>query len=176
MNKVIFLDRDGTINKDFGYVYKLEQLEFIPGVVTALKRLQDAEYKLVIITNQSGIGRGYYTQQQYDDFMMSMMNRLKDCQVLIDAVYMCPHIEADKCKCRKPKLKLYYDAADKFAVNWKESYAIGDKERDLAICKEQQVSGILLNTEAGNETKSTNWYKICQSWNSIADYILKESE
>ncbi len=96
MFKAVFLDRDGVINIDKNYVYKREDLEFIPGSIDALKKLQGIGFKLIIITNQSGIGREYYTEKQYEKFRKEFHKQLKKEGVKIDAEYYCKHAPEDK--------------------------------------------------------------------------------
>ena len=155
MNKAVFLDRDGTINIDYGYVHEKDKLEFIPGAVEGLKQLQDLGYLLIIITNQSGIGRGLYTINEYNEFNDYMLNELEKKGIHITDVFMCPHIDEDNCECRKPKLKLFYDAINKYNIDMDRSYAIGDRERDLSICKKESIKGILI-------TESQDYNYICK--------------
>lgn len=166
-NKAVFLDRDGTINVDHGYVHKKEELEFMDGVFEGLKRLFDKGYKLIIITNQSGIGRGYYTLEEYYSFNQYMLDILKNKGIIIDKVYFCPHIEDDKCNCRKPKLELFYQAIKEYNIDLNNSYAIGDKARDLKICDETNIKGILLN-------EKDNKYVNMNSFKEAVDYITKK--
>ena len=163
-NKAIFLDRDGTINEDFGYVYKKDNLKFINGAIKALKILQDAGYKLLIITNQSGIGRGYYTIEDFQIFNDYMLNELEKNGVIIDKVYFCPHTDSDNCNCRKPKIGLYLKAIKEFNIDEENSYSIGDKESDLAICSKSKIKGIFL----GNNNK----YNCKNDLLEAAKYIL----
>lgn len=146
MNKVVFLDRDGTINEDYGYVFEIEKFKFIGGVIEGLKILRDLGYKLIVITNQSGIARGYYTEEDAIKIFDYMKEELLKENIVIEKVYYCPHI-GDNCNCRKPKLELFYKAQKEFDIDFKESYAIGDKIRDLAICEKENVKGFLLNNE-----------------------------
>lgn len=146
-NKVVFLDRDGTINKDFGYVYKIEKLEFLDGVIEGLKLLSDNGYKLIIITNQSGIGRNYYSLDDYETFTNYMLNELSKNGVEITKIYYCPHTDDDECECRKPKLGLFYQAIIDYNIDVSKSYAIGDKIRDLSICDKTDIKGILITKE-----------------------------
>lgn len=167
-NKVIFLDRDGTINKDFGYVYKTEDLEFLPGVVEGLKLLQDNGYMLIIVTNQSGISRKYFSIDDYNIFNSYLINELKKYNIEIKEVYMCPHRNEDNCECRKPKTQLFWNAIKKYNIDLDNSYAIGDKERDLAICNETSIKGILLTDKSNNDY-------ICKSnFYEAAKYIIKD--
>ena len=137
MNKAIFLDRDGTINIDEGYVHKIEDLEFIPNVTEGLRRLQK-EYQLIIVSNQTGIGRGYYTEEDYFAFRNEMHKRLKEQGILITAEYFCPH-HPEKgigkyrvyCNCRKPKIGMLEQAAQDFNLNLNECWMIGDNVSDI---------------------------------------------
>jgi len=157
MNKAIFLDRDGTINVEKNYLYKIEDFEFLPGVVEALKKLQNAGYLLIIITNQSGIGRGYYTEDDFRKLNSWMIATLKGQGVTITAVYYCPHLpnaEIDEfrrdCLCRKPKLGMFNQAAQDYKLDLSKCYTIGDKIRDCAICNSTDCQGFLI----GNNEKS----------------------
>ena len=139
MNKAVFLDRDGTINVDYGYVHEPEKFELLPGVEEGLRRLQEKGYLLIIVTNQSGIGRGYFTEQAYIEFQNYIDNYFKDKGIIITAQYYCPHIDTDNCSCRKPQTGLYEEAANEFKIDWEQSFVIGDRIRDLEICKKKNI-------------------------------------
>ena len=151
MNKVIFLDRDGTINVDYGYVGTVDRFKFIDGVIEALKILYDLGYMLIVVSNQSGVGRGFFSKDDVEKVNQYMLNELKKEGVIISAVYYCPHIDSDNCECRKPKLKLFYDAINDYDIDINCSYAIGDKERDLAICDKENIKGILLTSDVSDK-------------------------
>lgn len=151
MNKAIFLDRDGTINVEKHYLHKIEDFEFLPGVVDALQMLQKAGYLLIIITNQSGIGRGYYSEEDFHKLNDWMLQTLIKLDVHINKVYYCPHLPDAEiiryrklCSCRKPELGLYFQAIKEFQVELGASYAIGDKIRDCAICETTECHGFLI--------------------------------
>lgn len=159
MNKAIFLDRDGTINVEKHYLYKIDDFEFLPGVVDALKVLQEAGYLLIIITNQSGIGRGYYTEEDFQILNDWMVSTLKNQGIVISDVYFCPHLpdaQVEKyrkeCKCRKPKLGMYEQAIIDHNIDLEHSYAIGDKIRDCAICDTTECRGFLIGNNEKQET------------------------
>ncbi len=159
MNKAIFLDRDGTINVEKNYLYKIEDFEFLPGVIEALKKLQNAGYLLIIITNQSGIGRGYYTEADFQKLNDWMITTLKKQGVIITDVYYCPHlpdaqveIYRKNCDCRKPKLGMYKQAIIDHDIVLSESYAIGDKMRDCAICEGTACKGFLIGNNEKQDT------------------------
>lgn len=151
MNKAIFLDRDGTINVEKHYLYKIEDFEFMPGVVDALRELQRAGYLLIVITNQSGIARGYYTEEDFQKLNDWMVSTLREQGVTIADVYYCPHLQDAQipeyrkdCNCRKPKLGMYQQAILDYNIQIGHSYAIGDKIRDCAICESTLCKGFLI--------------------------------
>lgn len=163
MNKAIFLDRDGTINVEKNYLYKIEDFEFLPGVIDALRQLQRAGYLLIIITNQSGIARGYYTEEDFRKLNEWMLTTLKGQGVTITDVYYCPHLPDTQiveyrknCNCRKPKLGLYEQAVREHNIDLSQSYAIGDKIRDCAICKTTDCQGFLI----GNSEEDSIIYSV----------------
>lgn len=149
--KAIFLDRDGTINVEKHYLHKIEDFEFLPGVLDGLKRLLDAGYLLIVITNQSGIARGYYTESDFHRLNDWMLSELKNNGIEIARVYYCPHLPSapiaayrKDCECRKPKLGLYMQAVNDFRLDMEECYAIGDRIRDCSICEETKCRGFLI--------------------------------
>ncbi len=155
MNKAVFLDRDGTINVDKGYLYKIEDFEYLPGAVEGLRLLQNQGYLLIIVTNQSGIARGYYTEEDYKKNDGWLKADLESKGVHISASYYCPHLPDApvakyrcECECRKPRTGLFWQARKDFDIDMSRSIAIGDKNRDLAICQEAPVKGILLGKDA----------------------------
>lgn len=133
--KAVFLDRDGTINKDKGYVFRIEDMEILPGVINGLKKLQKLGYKLIVITGQSGIARGFYTLQDAEKFDLELARRLKESGIVIEKFYRCPHhpdITGD-CDCRKPKTGLVLEAAREFDIDLAESFFVGDKDSDILL-------------------------------------------
>ena len=153
-NKAVFLDRDGTINVDKHYLYKIEEFEFLPGAVEGMRALQEAGYLLIIVTNQSGIGRGYYTEEAFHTLNQWMIEMLERQGVHITAVYYCPHLPdaalpeyRQECSCRKPKPGMYYQAAEEWNIDFAQSIAIGDNLRDCAICQAEGCRGFLIGDE-----------------------------
>jgi len=158
MNRAVFLDRDGTINVDKNYLYKIEDFEFLQGVIEALKVLKNKGFKLIIITNQSGIARGFYSEKDFEVLNGWMINQLHESGVDIDCVYYCPHLPQAQieeyrreCECRKPKLGLFFEAAEAFDLDIDNCYSIGDKIRDCSICAVSNCKGYLIG---GNESDS----------------------
>lgn len=153
--KIAFLDRDGTINVDKGYLYRREEFEFTTGAVDALKLLTDSGYLIVICSNQSGIARGYYAEDDYHQLNHWLLEQLAIEGIKIAGAYYCPHLpEAPlaayrvDCECRKPKIGLFKLAIKnldrQYRLDLVGSVAIGDKMRDLSICREIGCSGYLI--------------------------------
>ena len=151
MRKAIFLDRDGTINIDYGYIYRKEDFQFLPKTIEALKLFEQLGFLLVIITNQSGIARGYYSEEEYLELNRWMIEELSKEGIHIASSYYCPHHPDAKlkqyrvvCKCRKPGTALYNQACEQLEIDDSLSYVIGDKIRDVAFCRKSAAKGILL--------------------------------
>lgn len=130
-NRAIFTDRDGVLIEDYGYVYKIEDLKFIDKSVEGLKLLND--FKLIVITNQHGIGRGHYTENDFLKFNNHMINLLKKEGINIEKTYYCIHNPEDNCECRKPKTKNIELAAKEFNIDLENSYVIGDRPSDMEL-------------------------------------------
>ena len=166
MNKCIFLDRDGVINRDNpDYVYKVSEFEILPGVIEGFKRLKELGYLLVVITNQSGITKGIYTYQEmkecHDHFQKVSGN-------LIDKFYFSPyHPSFTESLTRKPESLMFEKAVAKFNVDVTRSWMLGDKVRDLTPAKKLGIKGILVNTEEN----SKEW-PIASDMNETIDIIL----
>lgn len=158
MKKAIFLDRDGTINVEKNYLYKIEDFEFLPRVIDALKILQDAGFCLIIVTNQSGIARGFYSEEDLRRLHDWMTDSLLKQGIKIEHIYYCPHhpeASVDKyrknCEYRKPGIGMYMHAVADFDIDLEKSYAIGDKLRDCAICKMTECKGFLIGSNEDAE-------------------------
>ncbi len=133
MKKAVFIDRDGTIIEDKGYVYKIKDFRLLPNTVRGLKLLQG--YALFIVTNQSGIGRKIYSKEDLNEFNNYLLKKLKKNNIKIKKVYYCVHKPEDNCKCRKPNIKFLKDAEKEFGINLKKSFVIGDMKSDFEMGK-----------------------------------------
>ncbi|WPE16255.1 D-glycero-beta-D-manno-heptose 1,7-bisphosphate 7-phosphatase [Candidatus Thioglobus autotrophicus] len=142
--KVIFLDRDGVINKEVGYLHKIEDFEFINGVFDACLDFQSSNYKIIIVTNQSGIERGYYSEKDFHTVTDWMLNQFKDYGVRILDVFYCPHGPESSCDCRKPKPGMFNQANAKYHIDMGESWMIGDKEADIQAANSAGISNTVL--------------------------------
>jgi len=136
MPKAVFLDRDETLNPDPGYIHDPALFEVYPWVPDALKRLQQAGFRLVLITNQSGVGRGLISAAALESIHQKLNEILKsEGAKPFDLIEACIHRPEDQCDCRKPKPKLILDASRKLQLNLKESYIIGDRDSDIEAGK-----------------------------------------
>jgi D-glycero-D-manno-heptose 1,7-bisphosphate phosphatase len=156
LRKAALLDRDGVINQDKAYVHRWEDFEFVPGAIEGMKKLQDAGYALVIVTNQSGLARGYYTEKQYQALTNHLKQHLLEQGVKIDGVYHCPHHPkgsvhglAVDCDCRKPKPGLLLQAANELGLSLHNSVLIGDKPSDIEAARAAGV-GRAYSVESDN--------------------------
>ncbi|MFA6356400.1 MAG: HAD family hydrolase [Candidatus Omnitrophota bacterium] len=136
-HKVIFLDRDGVINVDpefineYMYVTKWGEFKFIPRVKRAIKRLTDNGYSIYVISNQAGVGKGYFTKKALSDITGKMQAEIEKAGGKIAGAYYCPHRKEQKCACRKPKTGLFKKALKKGRIDFKDTYFIGDNIRDV---------------------------------------------
>jgi len=132
--KVVFLDRDGVINKypgDKNYVTKWSEFKFIPGSIEGIRKLNSCGFKLVLISNQAGVGKGLYSQKALDVMTKKMLNQLKKAKAGLDRIYYCTHSPVDNCDCRKPKTALLKKAIASLGQAPSEMYFIGDSFLDM---------------------------------------------
>lgn len=127
-----FIDRDGVINVDRGYVYQIEDFEILPGVPEALRLLRSAGFLLILVTNQSGIGRGYYSETDLLLLHAHLQNLLAEEGASFDGIYYCPHHPDHGCDCRKPLPGLILEAMRDFPLDRGRSFIAGDNPSDLA--------------------------------------------
>jgi len=170
----VFLDRDGTLMEDVDYCGEPANVHVFPGAPEALRRLKEAGYKLVVITNQSGIGRGYFSEEQYRAVESEVDRQLG--QDLIDATYHCPHLPADKCKCRKPSPEMLVRAADEHHLDLSRSFFIGDKQSDIDCGRNAGTRTILLRTGYGRTAKSGTANFVAEDLTEAVDRVLAESK
>ena len=161
VHKAVFLDRDGTINVEKDYVHKIEEFEFIGGAKDAVRRLNEAEFKVVVLTNQSGIARGYYSREDVEILHRFIQQELTKEKAHIDAFFYCPHLPegamaeyAVECECRKPKPGMVLDAQNALGIRLEESYIIGDSLSDMLLATTVPLKPILVRTGHGKETEA----------------------
>lgn len=145
--KALFLDRDGTLIIDTDYPNDPGRVEFVPGTPEALRKVQK-EYELIVISNQSGVGRGLITPEQFDSVHQQFMNMLKQEKVELRGVHYCVHSPEENCECRKPNPKMILDAANEYNIDLSASYMIGDKLSDMAAGSRAGCQTILITSES----------------------------
>ena len=157
MEKYIFLDRDGTINVEKHYLHKIEDFEYENGVLEALEGLQKLGYKFIIVTNQAGIAKGYYTERDYLILEEFIENDLREKGIIIQKTYHCPHHPQGKipynvnCDCRKPKTGMFLEAIEEFDIDIENSYMVGDRFTDLKPADELGIYPVLIKTGYGTD-------------------------
>jgi len=161
--KVFFIDRDGVINKEIGYLHEIAKFEFIDGVIEALKYIQNKGFKIIVITNQSGIGRGMYSREKFLELNKWMIDFLSTQGVKILEVFYCPHSPEERCTCRKPLPGMFLEAIKKYDIDIEMSWSIGDKETDIQAAKSSGISNTIL-VKSGHKINERN---------SRASYILE---
>ncbi|WP_147369963.1 D-glycero-beta-D-manno-heptose 1,7-bisphosphate 7-phosphatase [Fusobacterium polymorphum] len=183
MKKAIFLDRDGTINVEKDYIYKSEDLVFEEGTIKALKTFKNLGYILIVISNQSGIARGYFTEKDLNIFNNNMNEILKKNGVEITEFYCCPHHpdgigEYKKvCECRKPNNKMIEDAIKKYNIAREKSYMIGDKTSDIGAGLKSNLKTVLVKTGYGlkdMEKIDKNETLVCENLKDFSEILKRE--
>lgn len=150
-NKAVFLDRDGVIVEDKGYTHQIENFKLLPKVIEGLKMLSG--YRLFIVTNQSGIARGFYTLSDFEKFNSHLFGKLKRHGIKIEKTYYCPHKPEDGCECRKPKARLLKEAEEEFGIDLKSSFVVGDKKSDIEMGKNSGCRTVLVLSGNGIQAK-----------------------
>lgn len=138
--KALFLDRDGVINIDHGYVYQIEKFEFTEGIFELLRLFVNQGYMLFVVTNQSGIGRGYYSEEDFQTLTSWMLEKLKREGIPIESVQHCPHDPEANCDCRKPKTGMIETILAEHDIDLANSWLIGDKQSDIDLAQNAAVA------------------------------------
>lgn len=172
----IFLDRDGTLNEERGYINHIDRFILIPGVPKAVKLINDLGYLAIVITNQSGIARGYYDLARLKTYHNKLKKELSEAGAKLDAIYFCPHHPQGKvkkyaieCDCRKPKTGMIDQAIKDFEIDLEHSFLIGDRYRDILFGKKLNMKSILVKTGYGKG----EWEFEKYTWKVQPDYVAE---
>ena len=153
-NRAVFLDRDGTIVEDPGFLHEAEKVQLLPGAAAAIRRLNDAGYLVIVVTNQSGIARRRYTVADYEAVQRRLAELLaaQGGGAHLDGAYFCPHhpLLSGPCECRKPGVKLFHEAQAAFDIDFARSWFVGDRLSDVEPARVLGGEGILVATGEGN--------------------------
>ncbi len=167
-NKAVFLDRDGVILEEKKYLSRVEDVVLTKGAPEAILCLSSLGLKVVVVTNQSGIGRGYFTEKEYHEVMEQMRSLLGGKGAAVDADYFCPHAPDEPCNCRKPSLGLARRAAKDLGIKLVDSFVVGDKISDMEMARAIGAKAVLVRTGYGLEVEKT-----CSPvWDAVVDGIL----
>lgn len=175
MEKVIFIDRDGVINQDpmaantgKEYITDWAEFHFLPGVLGAFKKLAENSYKVIIISNQAGVGKGIYTREKLDEITGNMLDQIEAAGGKIHSVQYCVHKKEDNCDCRKPNTGLFKKAIEGLNVDFKKTYFIGDTKRDIEAGRKIGCRTILVLSGKVKDSEEVN------SWMIKPDFIKKD--
>lgn len=147
----VFLDRDGTLIEEVNYLSRVEDLRLFPFTANAVRQLKDAGFLLIVVTNQSGIGRGIYTEADMHAIHEAIQSEMSGA---IDAFYFCPHLPCDDCQCRKPKTGMIESAIGDFNIDLKHSWMVGDKKIDVQTAFAKRINSALVLTGYGSAHQS----------------------
>ena len=172
LSAAVFIDRDGTIMEDRDYCSNPSEVKLFPGALEALRRLKSNGFKLIIITNQSGIGRGLLTLEQYRTVESEVVQQLGTG--LVDGTYFCPHVPGQNCNCRKPAPGMVLQAAREHQINLSRSFLIGDKETDVECGLNAGVHVIRVETgpQRGAAGSRADW--IAKDLSAVTQIILDQ--
>ena len=148
-NRAVFLDRDGTMAIDVSYCSRPEDFELFPNTARAIKLLNEHGYKVIVVTNQSGIARGYFTEGTLAQIHQKMRGELAEEGAGIDGIYYCPHHPDDNCECRKPEPKMVRQAVNEHDIDLKRSFVAGDKPLDIQLGKKVGCRTVLIASDTG---------------------------
>ena len=142
--KTIFLDRDGVINKEVNYLYRIEEFVFLDGIFEACNYFQSIGFEIIIITNQSGIGQGFYSKNDFKILTDWMLEQFQNKNIKILDIFYCPHSQNSNCNCRKPMPGMILEAQKKHGIDLNLSWMIGDKESDIISANAAGVKNTIL--------------------------------
>ena len=177
MKRAVFIDRDGTINEEKEYLYRTDEFTFIPGAPQAIRLLKEAGYLVIVVTNQSGVARGYYTEEDVHLLHRHIAALLEQSGARVDAWFYCPHHPAGRgsyalpCSCRKPLPGMLMQAAARYDIDLESSIMIGDKLVDVEAGAAAGCRSILVRTGYGSEEEPR-----CRNGVEIFDNLLAAAE
>jgi D-glycero-D-manno-heptose 1,7-bisphosphate phosphatase len=181
LRPAVFLDRDGTIAEEVGYLNHASRFRMFPFVAAAIQRLKKAGLPVIIVTNQSGVGRGYFPESLVHTVNELMTQQLAEAGTKIDAIYYCPHVSAENCNCRKPKTGMLERAAQEHALDLQRSFVVGDRYGDVELARNARARSILVRTGYGEGElawQAVNWPVqpdfVAEDLTQAADWILRQ--
>ncbi|HKW63860.1 MAG TPA: HAD family hydrolase [Candidatus Acidoferrum sp.] len=166
----VFLDRDGTICDEVGYLNHVSRFRMFPFAAAALRRLNDANFSVIVVSNQSGVARGYFPESLVQQVNQVMVQQLSEAGAKVDGVYYCPHASSDNCECRKPKPGMVERAALEHCIDLQRSFVVGDRHGDVQLAHNAKARGILVRTGYGEGELA--WH--ASKWPAPPDFIAED--
>ena len=170
LRAAVFLDRDGTICEEVGYLNHVSRFRMFPFVPAALRRLNDSDYPVIVVSNQSGVARGYFPESLVQQVNQVMVQELSKSGAKVDAVYYCPHASSENCSCRKPKTGMLDCAVRAHAVDLHRSFVVGDRYTDIELACNAHARGILVRTGYGEGELA--WH--AAKWPTAPDFVASD--
>lgn len=181
LRPAVFLDRDGTIAEEVGYLNHLSRFRMFPFAAAAIRKLNEANLPAIVVTNQSGIGRGYFPESLVQIVHDRMLQELSSAGARIDGIYYCPHTSADACDCLKPKTGMLERAVREHAIDLKRSFVVGDRYIDVVLGHNAGARGILVRTGYGEGElawHAAQWPEqpnfVAETLTDAVDWILRQ--
>lgn len=183
LRPAVFLDRDGTIAEEVGYLNHVSRFRMFSCAATAIRRLNDAGLPVIVVTNQSGVARGYFPESLVRTVHEIMTRELSEAGARLDGIYYCPHTSADACECRKPKTGMLERAASEHALDLKRSFVVGDRFGDIELARNANARSVLVRTGYGESelawhaaSWSTQPSHIAPTISEAVDWILRQTK
>jgi D-glycero-D-manno-heptose 1,7-bisphosphate phosphatase len=183
LRPAVFLDRDGTISEEIGYLNDATQFRMFPFAAAAIRRLNDSNLPVIVVTNQSGVGRGFFPESMVHTVHELMTRQLTVAGAHLNAIYYCPHTSDDECECRKPKPGLLERAAREHDLDLPRSFVVGDRYGDVELAHGTGSRGVLVRTGYGEEDlreNSSAWPKqpdfVADDLAAAVDWILRQAK
>lgn len=166
----VFLDRDGTVIEEVGYLNHISRVQIYPFAASAVRQLNDAGLPVILVTNQSGVGRGHFPETLVTEVHDVLRNSLQSAGARLDAIYYCPHSSSDACACRKPNIGMLQQAAREHELNLARSFVVGDRVGDIELAANAGARGILVRTGYGEGELA--WH--CGTWRVQPHFIAQD--
>jgi D-glycero-D-manno-heptose 1,7-bisphosphate phosphatase len=177
----VFVDRDGTIAEEVGYLNHVSRFRMFPFVAAALLRLNEAGYPVIVVSNQSGVARGYFPEELLQEVTQRMMQLLSETGAKVDAVYYCPHAPSENCLCRKPKTGMLERAVQEHGIDLQRSFVVGDRYLDIELARNAGARGVFVRTGYGEGElawHATKWpvppHFVAEDLAQATDWILRQ--
>ena len=176
MDRAAFLDRDGTLVPDIPYLDDAGRLRLFPGAADGIARLRKAGFKVVLVTNQSGVGRGLFSEETLGRIHAKLIEMLEKEGAELDGLYYCPHKPGDGCSCRKPATGMLDRAAEEMNISIRKSYVVGDDITDIDMARNAGARSVLVLTGHGTESRSVaNPDAVASDFTEAVNWILEDS-